>query len=66
MAGTQSTICFFAAAFCFGVAATVKLLTWILIRNSEYAGGEGCLGNLIFSFVAVAGMYLMYLSIFSF
>lgn len=63
MAGTLSSICLFGAAFFFGIAATVKLLTWILVRNSEYAGGESCLGNLVSTCAALVGIYLIYLSI---
>jgi len=63
MAGTLSWICLIAAAFFFGVAATIKLLTWILVSNSEYDGGEGCLGNFVSAIATLAGVYLLYLSI---
>jgi len=63
MASIISWIYFFAAAFLFGTAATVKLLAWVLVRNSEYAGGEKFLGNFISTIVALVGIYLMYLSI---
>jgi hypothetical protein len=63
MVGTLSSICLFGAAFFFGIAATIKILTWIIVRNSEYAGGESCIGNLISTCAALAGIYLIYLSI---
>lgn len=66
MEGTFSSICMFGAAFFFGIAATVKLITWFLVRNSEYASGESCLGNFISICAALAGIYLMYISLTSF
>ena len=63
MVSTLSWICMFASAFLFGIAATVKLLAWILVRNSEYAGGEKFLGNLISIIFALIGFYFVYLSI---
>ena len=63
MTGTLSSICLLAAAFFFGIAATIKLFTWIAVRNSEYDGGEGCLGNVISTIATLIGIYLIYLSI---
>ena len=63
MTQALSGFCLFAAAFFFGVAATVKLLTWILIRNSEYNGGESCLGNLVSASATIIGFCLIYLSL---
>ena len=59
MTGTISSICLFGAAFFFGIAATVRLLTWILVRNSEYDGGEGCLGNLVSTGAALVGIFIL-------
>jgi hypothetical protein len=60
---TWSWICLFTAAFFFGVAVTIKIVTAILIRNSDYEGGESCLGNFVSGSAAVIGLFLIYLSI---
>ena len=63
MRDTLSWLFMFAAAFFFGVATTVKLLTWILTRNNEFADGGACLGNLVFATALLLGIYLVYLSL---
>ena len=60
------SICLFGAAFFFGIAAAIKMLTLILVRGSEYDGGESCLGNFISTSAALVGIYLLYLSVMRF
>jgi hypothetical protein len=54
-----STFLFCAAAFFIGVAATIKLLCWISVRNCGDKG-EGCFGNIIALFTIGLALYLIY------